>query len=372
MTPFRRALTEELDHLGRDRWDQALLFVLPLVLLGLMAAMLLNGVPRDLPIAVVGGGDGPAVRQLIQALDDAPGVAVAARVRSADEALSLVRRGRIIAFVELPSSLNLRDRPTLRISYNASYLSSGGLAEGAAAQALTATLGERTLANSGLPGAAALRVAGVPISLTIIANPQASFEWYLQALVDPAVLHLLIACAAAMAMGRALDGRSLAAWVGRTGGGPGALAGKLLPYVAIVSGWGAAWLIWIAGIRGWQPQGSLALIVAGQSLLFAATAAISAMLVTLARETSTALAVSAVYAGSALAYSGGSLPVGGGSLFARGWSGFLPFTHYLDLQMDQWLGAPVAVAGRQLALLSLYLVIPAGVTLLLLHRAIRR
>jgi ABC-2 type transport system permease protein len=138
--------------------------------------------------------------------------------------------------------------------------------------------------------------------------------------------------------------------------------------VAIGAFWAAAWLIWIAGIRGWQPQGSLALIFLGQLVLLAGTAAISAMLVALSKETSTALAVCAVYAGSALAYSGGSLPVQGASLFARGWSGFLPFTHYLDLQMDQWLGAPAWVASRQLAILSLYLLVPMLVTLVVLRR----
>lgn len=172
-------------------------------------------------------------------------------------------------------------------------------------------------------------------------------------------------------MGRALIDGSLADWARASGGGPGALAGKLVPYVLVITAWGAAWLIWIAGVRGWQPSGSLWLILIGQFVLLAATALISALLVAATRETSTALAVSAIYAGSALAYSGGSLPIKGASLFARGWSGLLPFSHYLDLQMDQWLGAPAIVALRQMGLLSLYILIPGALTLLLLARAKR-
>ncbi len=369
MSDFRRALALEFDHLARDRWDQVLLFLLPLILLGLMAAMLLQGVPRDLPVAVVGGGEDSVARRFVQTLDASPAVRVEARLRSEAEAMSLVRRGKIIAFVELPQSLAARDRPTLRISYNAAYLSSGGIAEASMAQALAAASMQSAIEGSGFRGAQLLSVAPVPVSVTVLANPETSFEWYLQALVDPAVLHLLVACAAAMAMGRALEHRSLSIWTKESGGGFGALAGKLTPTCAIGTLWAAAWLVWIAGIRGWQPQGSLLLILLGQILLLAGTAAISALLVALSRETSTALAVSAVYAGSALAYSGGSLPVEGASLFARGWSGFLPFTHYLDLQMDQWLGAPLSVAGRKLAILALYVVIPGGATLLLLRKA---
>ncbi|GLR48724.1 ABC transporter permease [Sphingomonas astaxanthinifaciens] len=369
MSDFSRALAAEIDHLVADRWDQLLLFVMPLVLLGLMAAMLLQGVPRDLPVAVVGGRDDQAARDFVQSLEDSPAIRVAARLRSEEEALSLVRRGRIIAFVQLPASLAPRDEPVLRISYNASYLSTGGIAEAGMAQALVEAGRTAAISASGLDGLSALRLAPIPVSLAILANPEASFEWYLQALVDPAVLHLLIACAAAMAMGRALDGRSLAGWVARSGGGAGALAGKLLPYVAICGAWGAAWLIWIAGVRGWQPQGSLALIMAGQLLLLAGTACISAMLVALSKETSTALAASAVYAGSALAYSGGSLPVEGAGLLTRAWSGLLPFTHYLELQMDQWLGAPARVAAPQFLILALYVLVPGLVTLAVLRRS---
>ncbi|WP_037502463.1 ABC transporter permease [Sphingomonas jaspsi] len=368
MSAFGRALSAEIDHLARDRWDQALLVLMPLILLGLMAAMLLSGVPRDLPIAIVGGGETPLARRFVQAINDSSAVAVVARSPSEAAGLSLVRQGRIVAFVELPDDIRPNKSATVRISYNAAYLSTGGIAESAISKALGSAAVQAIADAGGVGGVTALRLPDAPVSISILANPEASFEWYLQALVDPAVLHLLIACATAMAMGRALTGKSLSEWRAQTGGGVGALAGKMAPYVAIGTAWGAAWLIWIAGIRGWQPVGSLALILFGQAVLMAATAAISALLVIASRETSNALAVCAVYAGSALAYSGGSLPVQGGSLFARGWSGFLPFTHYLDLQMDQWLGAPVQVAIRQLLILSVYIVIPLALSALLMRR----
>lgn len=367
MSDFTRAFGAEVDHLARDRWDQWLLFGLPALLLGLMAMMLLDGVPRDLPVAVVGPGDDRQSSRFVRTLDESPAVAVAARVGTEADAMALVRRGAVVAFVELPADLGPRAARPLRVSYNAAFLSTGAIAEAGMATALTAAALDARLDARGLRGLEAVPLSP-PVTLNILANPQASFEWYLQALVDPAVLHLLVACATAMAMGRALDGRSLRRWAETSGGGVGALAGKLAPYVLITTAWGAAWLIWIAGVRGWQPQGSLWLIMLGQLLLLAATAAISALLVVATRETSTALALSAVYAGSALAYSGGSLPVAGGSLFARGWSGFLPFTHYLDLQMDQWLGAPAALAAMQLGILLTYLLVPAAATLALLRR----
>ncbi|WP_265571040.1 ABC transporter permease [Sphingomicrobium nitratireducens] len=363
MSAFSTAFDREVAHIARDRWDRALLLVMPLVLLGLMAAMLLAGSPRELPVAVV-APDEPAARAMVRAIDETDAVRVVARPASEAEALALVREGRIVAFLEWPA----RAGSPPRISYNASYLSAGGIAERGIASAVSQVALERALEGGGVEGLGALRANPPRVSVALLGNPGASFEWYLQALVDPAILHLLVACATAMAMGRELKNGRLGEWARGSGHPAATLTGKLLPYVLIVSAWGAAWMIWISGVRGWAPAGSLMLVFAGQVLLYAATAAISALLVAATRETSTALAASAVYAGSALAYSGGSLPVGGASLLARGWSAALPFTHYLDLQMDQWLGAPASLAMGQLGLLGLYVLVPGALAVVLLKR----
>ncbi|MFC3214135.1 ABC transporter permease [Novosphingobium panipatense] len=155
-------------------------------------------------------------------------------------------------------------------------------------------------------------------------NAASSFEWFLSTLIYPAVLHLVAAVTSAMALGRELEGRSLGGWAARSGTIVPALFGKLLPYVGAASLWGIAWLLFVTLGRGWRVEGSVAAIVAGQTLFYLGTAAISALLVAATRETATALSVCAVYAGSALAYAGATLPLNGGSGFARFWSEVLP------------------------------------------------
>ncbi len=148
----------------------------------------------------------------------------------------------------------------------------------------------------------------------------------------------------------------------------GALIGRLAPGVLAISCWGAVWIIWLVGFAGWKVLGSLALLLFAQCLLFAATASLSLFLLALTRDANTALSASAVYAGSALAYSGGTLPLTGGSAVARFWSEVLPFTHYLRLQMDQFIGAPALVALPELAVLLAYLISPLLASLALLRR----
>jgi len=359
-------------HLRQCRWDLAMLTLFPAVAILIVAAMLIGAVPRALPIAVVDEDNGTLSRAILRAVEASPAVSIVARPQDMAEAERLARAGRVWAILLVPSGVDeglvRSTTPAIQIFYNASFLTIGSSAASGIRSAVVAVLAERGLDAARARGLPAIRIRPPVVQATVLFNPQTSFEWYLQALIQPAVLHLLIGCVAVMAMGRELQGRSLGQWKAETGGGLAAIAGKMLPYVGAISIWGLVWLIWLTGIRGWTMNGSLLLTVLAQALLFAGTAAISMLLVIAVRKPSFAFSATALYAGSALAYSGGTLPLAGGSGFARGWSEALPFTHYLRLQMDQFLGAPVAVALPQIAALLLYLVAPLGLALFLLHR----
>jgi ABC-2 type transport system permease protein len=128
------------------------------------------------------------------------------------------------------------------------------------------------------------------------------------------------------------------------------------------------WLLYLTLARGWRVEGSIVLIVAGQTLFYLATAGISALLVAVTRETATGLSASAVYAGSALAFSGATLPLDGGSGFARIVSAILPLTHYLALQMGQFVGdAPGTALGPMLALCGYVVIAGGGAIVLIQH-----
>jgi ABC-2 type transport system permease protein len=369
---FIEALGRELAHLARDRWDLGMLTLFPACAIAIVAAMLIAAVPRALPVAVLDQSNGSVSRAIVRAVSASPAVTIAARPTSMAEAERLARAGQVWAILAIPEGvdrgLTRTDTPAIQIFYNASFLTIGGSAESALQSAVSAVLAEKGLDALRARGLPAVRISPPKVQATVLFNPQTSFEWYLQALIQPAVLHLLTACVVVMAMGRELQGKSLAAWKRETGGGLAALVGKLMPYLTALTFWGAVWLIWLCGLRGWAMNGSLLLTLFAQALLFAGTAAISLLLVIGVRKASFAFSASALYAGSALAYSGGTLPLDGGSGFARNWSAALPFTHYLRLQMDQFLGAPVSVALPQLGVLSLYLLVPLALVLLLLRR----
>ncbi|KGB56221.1 Multidrug ABC transporter permease [Sphingopyxis sp. LC81] len=372
MTGFAFALRREVAHLARNRWDLAMVTLFPAIAILIVAAMLIHGVPRGLPVAIVDQDNSAFSRAVVRAVAAAPAVTITQRPADLPAAEALARSGTVWAILHVPrgasDGLTRTETPAIHILYNASFLTIGASAAsgiGAAVQNVIAERGLDALHARGLP---AIRIEPPRVQATVLFNPQTSFEWYLQALIHPAVLHLLTACVAVMAMGRELEGRSLARWTRETGGGLAALVGKFAPYLALLGIWAMVWMIWLLGIRGWTMNGSLMLTLFAQLLLLAGTAAISILLIVVTRKPSFAFSASALYAGSALAYSGGTLPLDGGSGFARGWSQALPFTHYLKLQMDQFLGAPFVIALPALFALTLYLVVPLAIALVLLRR----
>ena len=68
-----------------------------------------------------------------------------------------------------------------------------------------------------------------------------------------------------------------------------------------------------------------------------------------------------VVVGTALAFSGATFPVIDAPLFARVWNALLPLTAYVQVQMEQqFMGAPVAVSLRPLAVLVAMAAVPVA------------
>ena len=374
MTAFSRALAAEIDHLGRDRWDLGLLILPPAILMALMAAMLFQGVPRELPVAVVDDDQSTLSRAIVRDVDASPTVRVVP-VRDLPTAFSEVRSERVQAVLYIPHGLVQGFvRPpsaAVQVFYQSLFFSTGTTVSKAINTAVTASLKENAphiLSSHGIPAARRLEPR---VQITILGNPAGSLEWFLSGLIQPCVLQLYVACMTVVALGRELKDGSLADWARQSAGLVGALAGKFLPYVAVTSVFGVIWLVWLVLFRGGRVEGSLALIAVGQAILYAGTAAISGLLVAAFRKIFDPLVISVVYAGTAIAYSNASLSLQGGSAIARFWSQTIPYRHYIDFQMGQFIGTPFAEALYPLAALALYIIVAGGGAVLLLRKAAR-
>jgi ABC-2 type transport system permease protein len=336
--------------------------------------MLFQGVVRELPVAVVDEDQSTLSRAIVRDVDASPTVRVVP-ARDLPTAFSEVRSERVQAVLYIPHGLVQGFvRPpaaAVQIFYQSLFFSTGTTVSKAMNTAVTDSLEENApdiLSSHGLPAARRLEPR---VQITILGNPAGSLEWFLSGLIQPCVLQLYVACMTVVALGRELREESLADWARQSGGLVGALAGKFLPYVIVTSLFGVAWIVWLVLFRGGRVEGSLPLIVVGQAILYAGTAAISGLLVAAIRKIFDPLVISVVYAGTAIAYSNASLSLNEGSAVARFWSQAIPYRHYIDFQMGQFLGTPFSEALYPLGALALYIAVAGAGAVLLLRKAAR-
>lgn len=377
---FDSALRRELRFLAASFWDRALVIWVPLLLMVVVAIQFSAGVMRDLPIVVV-DQDGTAVaRELTRRLDAAPGLQVAAQTPDMQAAERIIRSNRAYAVVLIPAhterAILKGTTGSITTFYNASYSTASGAALreiGTVVQAFAATIA--TEQTAAFVGAAKVRRPPVAAQNVILFNPQGSYELQLVALIHPALLHLIFMVAVVSALGRELRDGTIGAWIGGEDRrrGIAAVAGKLMPYLLIFTGWGLLATGYLAGLRGWPVAGSVMLLLAGYVAMYLAYIGVTLLVVGLSLSMGKALSITGLYAGASFAFAGAIFPVESASIFARLWSVLLPYTAFAKLLAEQWImGAPATDSVWQLLVMLAFLIVGTGVGLPLYLAAARR
>lgn len=359
------SLQRELHHLRRDRADLLLVTLLPALMLGVMAWLFAASVMRDIPIAVVDLDRSAESRQLTRMLDASPGVRVTSQPSSLADAQSQIRRLEVFAVVLVPRDATrdaLRGRQgTVFAYYNATYLTTGQSAVRDIVEAVSAwnarLLGERIAKQV---GPATLRAPPIAVQSDILHNPARSYELFLLPLLFPAVLSLGLALAVAASLGREVRDGHLRDWLGAAPWA--AIAGKIAPYVALFSLYGALGVLYMALLRGDGIAGSALLLILAQPLFYLACAAVALLFVGLTRDMATSLSAIGLSIGTALAFSGATFPVVDAPLFTRIWNVLLPLTAYVKVQtQQQFVGAPWSVSLWPLGTLLLMVLVAGGI-----------
>ncbi len=373
---FAASLRRELQHWRSDRWELALVTVLPLLLMALMMWLFSGSVLRQVPIALVDLDHSPISRGLARAIDDSPGVRVASQPASLQQAQAQLRALEVFAIVLVPRDLSWRalrgETVPVYAFYNATYMATGqsaGRDIGDAVSAYNARMLKQQIALQ--VGPAKLRGPPVTVQATVLSNPARSYELFLLPLIFPAMLSLLAALAAGAALGREQRDGLLGGWLQQRPWA--AMAGKLFPYVALFSLYGAFGVLYLAYVRGDGMAGSLWLMLLAQPLFYLACCSFALLFIAVTRDTCTGLSAVGLTIGTALAFSGATFPVIEAPLFTRVWNLLLPLTAYVQVQMQQlFMGAPWQVSLRPLAVLLLMTVVAGGLGACLLLRTARQ
>lgn len=366
MAVFTSAFRREVQLLLTRRWDAIAVFLVPFVLFFIVATMLLAGTMERVPVAVVDHDNSHFSRTAISNMQATPGLNVLYSPSTVAEAEVLMRQGKIYSIAYFPAGFSegaFRRPEDVVMYYNGALMTIGEQAAQNQASAITAAAKPILEAKARSLGLASTALSPPAVQVSIIGNPEFSFELFLGGLMVPGVLHVLAACSAVMAIGRLSDGGSFAALKKATGGKTTlAMLGHLAPYFIIYTLWGLAWTAWMCGYRGWGITGHLPLVMLGTVALVAVSLALSSFLTALLGSADMGFSGTALYAGAAIAFSNGTLPLHDGPVFARTWSQILPFSHYLKLQTEQIVTFGTYRSG--LTSLGILLAVTAGALVL--------
>ncbi len=362
---FGFTLRRELGKFGKLATFAVMVTVFPLMSLLFLAALFENGVPRDLPVAVVDNDATPLSRQAARMIDAGQFAKLVASPASVDEARGMMLEGRIDAVVVLPRDMERSvmrgERVSVPVFINGSNLLVGSLLEkdlSTTLQTFSTGIEIQKLQTKGMTAEAAY-VAAMPVTFDkhILFNPYTSYAYYIMPGFMSMMLFFFAILSTVFSIGLELKRGTAFKWLSGAGHSMGtALVGKMLPYTL----W--FWLLsfvmmYLLYVRMDMPMnGSFAMLVIANFLLIAAYQWMGVLIVTATRGLRLALSISAGYSVLAFSFSGLTYPfIGMNEVVATLGKVFFPFTHYLDIFVDQSMrGAPVWYSLGDVAVLCLF------------------
>ncbi|MPW44346.1 ABC transporter permease [Acinetobacter guerrae] len=368
-------ILRELRYLLHNKWDLAMVIIAPLFIILLFSSMFYKGKPDHLPIAIIDQDQSELSRNIDRYLSLNQTLDIKYRTQNQTEVEHLLNQTKIWGYVHIPAGaeqrlVNAQDAQ-ISIAFNQSFFSVGNTISSAM---LLGTLngiadfaGQSYLSNV-LPY---LSMPTPNVKISTLYNPNLSYEFYLEPFLIPAILHLLLCCCVAFAIGQELKRNTVKNWANQHDY-IRALFAKVLVYVVIFTLWTWVWMFWLIVIRGWFIAGSLVLILAGQVLLYFSYAFISSTVVLASKNLGRTFGFIAVYGGSSLSFAGVTLPLNNAPIFTQFWSMIIPYTPYARLQTEQWVvGSDVGISIWPFFILLGYSVFYFAMSALLMKKLVK-
>ena len=357
----------ECAYLRREPCDFCILIFAPLLVIVMFGSMFYAGKAEHLPIAFVDQDQSQLSRSIYKHLSLNHTLDIALQTDSMLEAEQAINRTDVWGYVLIPkgaeAKLTALQDPSIGIAYNQSYFSIGNSISSAMQRSTIEAMADFVRNGYLRQNIPALQGPMPGIKLSALYNPDMSYELFLEPFVVPAVLHLLLCCCVAFAIGQEQKRGTTQTWL-QAASLSQALFGKILVYVTVFWLWTTVWMVWLVGIRGWFVSGNLPLLLSGLWLFYLAYALIAAALVLLTQDMARTFGILAVYGGSSMSFAGVTLPLNNAPWFTQFWSNIIPYTPYIRLQTEQWVvGSPAVTSLSHLAVLLLYCMLFAWVSL---------
>lgn len=327
------------------------MIVAPIGSLFFLMTLMQDGLPTNLPVAVVDLDNTPTSRQLIRQLDAFEQTSVAMQCASFKEARREMQKGNIYGIYHIPRGFQREassgKRPKLSFYTNGSFLVAGSLmfrdmktTSVLAGGAVGLRIGE---AKGYTTAQIIAQIQPIVIDTHAIGNPWLNYSIYLNNAIMPGLLQLLIFIVTVFSIGTEIKERTSRDWLNMGHDSiTVSVIGKLLPHTVIFTAIG--WLI-CAILYGYNAfplhSGWIPMLVA-MFLLVVASQALGVFMISVLPTVRLGLSLASLFGMLGFSICGLSYPVSAMYPEFHAVSYLYPLRHYLLIYIDQ------ALNGREL------------------------
>lgn len=348
-----------------------LLLILPLAGWGILAATFYEGVPRNMPVAIIDHDNSPLSRELARSIDATSTMRVAHFATSAAEGENLMKEGEVYAVVLLEKDLErqivLGNSPPVVVFYSAQWM----LPTNLIVKDLRTVFGtvsavtnvKRRVAAGETLYEATRTSEPIRFDMRALHNPELDYSSFLLPALLGAMMHIFVTLMTIHVIGTELKHKTAEDWLKANNHKIlRSLFTKLSPYLLWYFILGAALFHITYGPLGVPFRGSILTFLMGYALLCLAYTGVGMLLISVTANLRLATSLASFITGPAFAFAGITFPVIAMPAVAKFWALTLPLTHFSAVVTQQGVaGYPAAASYPSLR----WLAIAAGVTLLL-------
>lgn len=348
--PILAVAGREIERIKHNPAYRFLLFFGPMIGIALLFFIFQQGTVEKLPIAVVDRDNSSLSVKITNALNASQGTAVAIQSQNIFEAKEMLENGRVEAVVLLPfemekSVFNGIEAP-IPVYINGTNVLKAGLIQRSVLTTLKTVSGSIRLKKLMMGGKseqeAMAQIVPVNIQKHILFNPYTNYSYFLNSAMLYVMLYLFVFLSSIYTLGNELKrgtGKSLLA-AGNSSVRL-AVAGKMLPYTLIFSGFAVFVNFLLYRVGGMPLNGSFLIIFIGQFVTIVTYQLMGLIFVGATINLRLALSLGSAYSMMGITFSGLTFPLEGMPKVARILAALFPFTWWEKLMVSQSLrGAP--------------------------------
>lgn len=366
-SPIIAVLLREIRRIKRNPAYRFLLFLGPLIGITLLFFIFHQGKAKELPIAVVDRDNSSLSIKISNALNASSEMRVIARSQNIFEAKKLLENGTVDAIVLIPYETELSvfqgmEAP-VPIYINGTNVLTAGQIQSAVLttmKTLSGSIQLKKLMSSGMSEQEAMaRIAPVHVHYHVLFNPFTNYSYFLNSAMLYVMLYLFVLIASIYTLGNELKrgtGKSLLETANNSV--RLAVAGKMIPYTIIFSGFAVLINFLLFKIEGMPLNGSFPVIFIGQFATIITYQLMGLLFVGATINLRLAMSLGSAYSIMGVTFSGITFPLEAMPKIAQIFAAIFPFTWWEKLMISQSLrGAPTKEALVYICYILIFLLL---------------